>query len=87
MHIRGVTRNAKMLGQHARTFARGAGSALDKAVGMAHHYGRDLDPQVAGAIGGALGHDAAAITHTVAKVKKNVASYEELRRSLVGGRV
>jgi len=86
MHIRGVSYTTKRLGQHARTFAHGAGAALDKVVGIMHHHGKHLDPQVAGAIGGALGHDAAAIIRTVGKVKKNIASYEDLRRSLVGGR-
>ena len=76
----------KRLGGYARTFARGVGTAVDKTAGTAHHYMKDLDPAVAGAIGGALGHDAAKITRVVAKTKKNVASYEELRRGLVGQR-
>jgi hypothetical protein len=86
MHIRGLRRTTKRLGDHARTFAYGAGTALDKAVGMAHHYGKNLDPQFAGAIGAALGHDAAAITRVVGKVKRNVASYEELRKNIAGAR-
>jgi len=53
---------------------------------MAHHYGKNLDPQFAGAVGAALGHDAAAITSTVSRAKRNVTSYEDLRRSLVGAR-
>ncbi len=48
----------KQLGQHARTFMRGAGTALDKSLGTAHHYMRNVDPSVAGTIGGALGHEA-----------------------------
>jgi len=79
MHIRGVKYRSKTLEQHARTFAHGARTALDKMVGTAHHYGNNLY--------GALGQDAAAITRTVGKVKKDIASYEDLRRSLVGGRV
>jgi len=59
---------------------------MDKAVGMAHHYGKNLDPQFAGAIGGALGHDAEVITNKVRRAKRDVASYEELRRSIVGAR-
>jgi len=86
MHIRGANFTTKRFGQFARTFAYGAGNALDKTVGMAHHYGKNLDPQLAGAIGGALGHDATAITSTVSRAKRNVASYEDLRRSLVGAR-
>ena len=86
MHIRRVNFTTKRFGQYARTFAYGAGNALDKAVGMAHHYGKNLDPQFAGAVGAALGHDAAAITKTVSKTKRNIASYEDLRRSLVGAR-
>ncbi len=86
MHIRGLKHTTKRLGDHARTFAYGAGTALDKAVGMAHHYGKNIDPNFAGAIGGALGHDAAAITRTVTKVKRNVASYEELRKNIAGAR-
>ena len=76
----------KQLGQHARTFARGAGTAMDKALGTAHHYMKNVDPTVAGAIGGALGHDAAAVTKTVGRTKQNLASYEQLRHSLVGAR-
>jgi hypothetical protein len=86
MHIRGVNFTTKRFGQHARTFAYGAGNALDKAVGMAHHYGKNLDPQFAGAVGAALGHDAAAVTNTVSRTKRNIASYEELRRSIAGER-
>jgi len=86
MHIRRPNFTTKRFGQYARTFAYGAGNAMDKAVGMAHHYGKNLDPQFAGAVGAALGHDAAAITNTVSKAKRNVASYEELRRSIVGAR-
>jgi len=86
MHIRRPNFTTKRFGQYARTFAYGAGNAMDKAVGMAHHYGKNLDPQFAGAIGAALGHDAAAITNTVSKAKRNVASYEELHRSIVGAR-
>ncbi len=74
----------KRLGQHARTFARGVGTAVDKTIGTAHHYMKDMDPVVAGVIGGALGHDRAAITRVVARTKQNVASYEELRKGLVG---
>jgi alcohol dehydrogenase class IV len=77
----------KRLGGYARTFSRGVGTALDKSVGIAHHYMKDMDPNMAGAIGGALGHDAAKITKVVAKTKKNVASYEELRKGLVGPRM
>ena len=87
MHIRGVNFTTKRFGQHARTFAHGAGTALDKAVGIAHHWGKNLDPQFVGAVGGALGGDAAKITNTVRRTKTNVASYEDLRRSLVGSRV
>jgi hypothetical protein len=76
----------KRLGQHARTFAHGLGTALDKSMGTAHHYMKDMDPVVAGVIGGALGHDRAAITNVVARAKQNVASYEELRKGLVGQR-
>jgi methylaspartate ammonia-lyase len=76
----------KRLGQHAKTFARGVGTAVDKTIGTAHHYMKDMDPVVAGVIGGALGHDRAAITRVVARTKQNVASYEELRKGLVGPR-
>jgi len=38
MHIRGANFTTRRLGQHARTFAHGAGTALDKAVGAARHY-------------------------------------------------
>ena len=86
MHIRGVNYTTKRFGQHARTFAHGAGTALDKAVGMAHHWGKNLDPQFAGAVGGALGGDAAKITNTVRRTKRNIASYEELRQNIVGKR-
>ena len=87
MHIRGVNYTTKRLGQHARTFAHGAGTALDKAVGMAHHWGKNLDPQFVGAVGGALGHDTAKSTNSVRRTKTNIASYEDLCRSLVGSRV
>ena len=86
MHIRGANFTTKRLGGYAQTFAYGAENALDKSVGMAHHYGKNLDPQFAGAVGAALGHDAAAITSTVSRAKRNVTSYEDLRRSLVGAR-
>jgi hypothetical protein len=76
----------KRLGQHARTFAHGLGTGIDKALGNAHHYMKDMDPAVAGVIGGAMGHDRAAITRVVARAKQNVASYEELRKGLVGQR-
>jgi hypothetical protein len=76
----------KRLGQHARTFAHGLGTGIDKAMGNAHHYMKDMDPAVAGVIGGAMGHDRAAITRVVARAKQNVASYEELRKGLVGQR-
>ena len=95
----------KRLGQHARTFGRGMGTAMDKglgyahhhmrdagaladrAVGFAHHHLKDMDPAMAGRIGGALGQDQNAITKVVARAKRNVASYEELRRATVGARV
>mgnify|MGYP002807399006 CR=1 FL=1 len=95
----------KRLGQHARTFARGVGTAVDKTVAMAnhhargmgsavdsgigtaHHYLKDLDPVMAGRIGGALGQDQDAITKIVSRTKRNVASYEELRKATVGARV
>ena len=86
MHIRGVGSTTKRLGHYARRFAHGAGSAMDKAAGVAHQYGKNVDPEFVGAVGGALGHDAAAITKSVVKTKKNLASYEDLRRSLVGSR-
>ncbi len=94
----------KRLGQHARTFGRGMGTAMDKglgyahhhmrdagsladrALGFAHHHLKDLDPVMAGRIGGALGQDQNAITKVVARAKQNVASYEELRKGLVGQR-
>jgi hypothetical protein len=59
---------------------------MDKMIGVAHKYGKNIDPELAGAIGGALGQDAAAVTRLVSKTKRNVASYEELRQSLMGGR-
>jgi alcohol dehydrogenase class IV len=77
----------KRLGGYARTFATGVGTAVDKTVGTAHRFMKDMDPTMAGAIGGALGHDAAKITKVVAKTKRNVASYEELRKGLVGPRM
>jgi hypothetical protein len=86
MHIRRPNFSTKRLGHHARTFVSGAGTALDKAVGMSHHYFKNVDANFAGAIGGALGHDAAAVTKTVSKTQKNLASYEELRRNLLGAR-
>jgi len=46
MHIRGASLATEWLGQHARTFAHGAGMALDTAVGAAHHYGNNIDPRV-----------------------------------------
>jgi methylaspartate ammonia-lyase len=76
----------KRLGQHARTFAHGLGTGVDKALGMTHHYLKHVDPVVAGVIGEALGHDRAAIAHVVGRAKQNVASYEELRKGLVGQR-
>jgi hypothetical protein len=85
MHTR-LANFPKRLGQHARTFAHGAGTALDKTMGLAHHYLKDADPAVAGAIGGAMGHDAAAITQTVGRAKRNLASYEQLRNTFVGKR-
>ena len=85
MHTR-LTNFPKVLGHHARTFAHGAGTALDKTMGLAHHYLKDADPAVAGAIGGAMGHDAAAITQTVGRAKRNLASYEQLRSTFVGKR-
>ena len=86
MHDR-VRNFPKRLGQHVRTFGQQAGTALDNAVGQVHHHLRNVDPDVAGAIGGALGHDAGAITKTVRRAKTGIASYEELRRGVVGGRV
>ncbi len=86
MHTR-IVNFPKRLGQHARTCAHGAGTGLDKVMGFAHHYAKDMDPAVAGAIGGALGHDAAAITKTAGRAKRNLASYEQLRTAFVGQKV
>jgi hypothetical protein len=85
MHDR-VRNFPKRLGQHVRSFGQQAGTALDKAVGQVHRVTKNLDPDVAGAIGGALGQDAGAITKSVRRAKTGVASYEELRRGVVGGR-
>ena len=86
MHDR-VRNFPKRLGQHARAFGQQVGTALDKAVGQVHRATLNVDPEVAGAIGGALGHDAGEITKSVRRTKRNLASYEELRRATVGGRV
>jgi hypothetical protein len=85
MHDR-VRNFPKRLGQHARAFGQQAGTALDNVVGQVHRITKNLDPEVAGAIGGALGHDASAITKSVRRAKTGVASYEELRRGAVGAR-
>ena len=85
MHDR-IRNFPKHFGQHVRSFGRQAGTALDKAVGQVHSVTKNLDPDVAGAIGGALGHDAAAITKNVRRAKTGVASYEELRKGAVGAR-
>ncbi len=45
----------KRLGQHARTFARGMGTAVDKTIGFAHHHMKDMNPVVAGHIGSPFG--------------------------------
>ena len=85
MHDR-VRNIPKRLGQHVRSFGQQAGTALDKVVGQVHQVTKNLDPDVVSAIGGALGHDASAITKSVRRAKTGVASYEELRKGAVGAR-
>jgi hypothetical protein len=85
MHLR-VHQAAKRFGHNARSLAYGAGAAMDKMLGAAHRHGQNVAPQIAGAIGGVLGGDAAAVTRVVSKAKRNVASYEELRKGFMGAR-
>jgi hypothetical protein len=85
MHLR-VRQTATRLGHNARHLAYGVGSTLDKMVGTAHHFAQHVDPQVAGAFGGAMGGNVEAVTRLVSKTKRNVASYEELRKSFMGAR-
>jgi hypothetical protein len=85
MHLR-VHQAAKRFGHNARNLAYGTGRALDKLVGTAHRLGKDIDPRLAGAIGGALGSDAEAVTRVVMKAKRHVATYEEIRTGLMGAR-
>jgi hypothetical protein len=63
-----------------------AGTALDKVIGGAHHYIKNVDPVTMGVVGGALGGDQQKITRVIGGTKKSLASYEELRRGLVGDR-
>ena len=76
----------KQLGHHARTYVGRAGTALDKVIGGAHHYMKNVDATTMG-MGGALGQDANKIARVVGSTKRSLASYEELRRGLVGERV
>jgi len=87
MHLCTISSTTKRLAGHARTFAHGAGTAFDKAIGMAHHYTKHLDPQTAGVIAEALtGHDRTAIARVVGGAKRSIGSYEELRKNMAGPR-
>jgi hypothetical protein len=85
MHT-GLRNFPKQLGQHVRHYGQRAGTALDKVIGGAHHYMKNVDPVTMGVVGGALGQDAHKIARVIGGTKKSLASYEELRRGLVGDR-
>jgi hypothetical protein len=85
MHA-GLRNFPKALGQHVRNYGQRAGTALDKAIGTAHHYMKNVDATTMGVVGGALGQDAHKIARVIGGTKKSLASYEELRRGLVGDR-
>ena len=86
MHT-GLRNFPKALGAQVRNYGQRAGTAFDKAMGGAHHYIKNVDPVTMGVVGGALGGDRHKITKVIGSAKKSIASYEELRRGLVGERV
>ena len=77
---RAANHHAKRIGHHARVVGRQVGTAVDKALGHAHHMASHVDDKVVGAL---VGENAGKVMQ---HSKKALASYEDLRAHLMGKR-